>query len=125
MTSKLPRATDHRNRQVYSVEDLPDEWVRAIATTEPGADSKALDRELAPRRRLWDASDRFFAHPFDLTPALNTAPEYTLSMLRTDPAAITAVRPSLDGQRLAKAHARLMAAAEAYVASLPTVAATQ
>ncbi|MBL8845206.1 MAG: type II toxin-antitoxin system Phd/YefM family antitoxin [Hyphomicrobium zavarzinii] len=35
-----------RDRQVYRVEDLPEEWVEAIAKSEPGPDSVAAQTDL-------------------------------------------------------------------------------
>jgi prevent-host-death family protein len=35
-----------RDRQVYRVEDLPEEWVEAIAKSEPGPDSVAAQADL-------------------------------------------------------------------------------
>jgi hypothetical protein len=69
-------------------------------------------------RKLWDASDRYFRHHLDLTKDLAASPEQTLQKLRCEPETFGPVRTSLRPGEIAKAHARLIAAAEAYVASL-------
>ena len=70
------------------------------------------------RRYVWDASDRYFCHPLDLTKELAADSARTLQRLRREPQTFGPVRTSLMSHELAKAHARLIAAAEAYVASL-------
>jgi hypothetical protein len=70
------------------------------------------------RRKLWDASDRYFRHSLDLTKDLKEDPATNLNRLRQKPETFGPVRTSLMPHELAKAHARLIAAAEAYVALL-------
>lgn len=36
----------NRDRRVYSIEEIPDKWIEAIANAEPPAEAKAFDHEV-------------------------------------------------------------------------------
>jgi hypothetical protein len=83
-----------------------------------GEMSVTKTRASPERRKLWQASDKFYAIPQDLSVPLLEDPAGSLTRIRLDPSFFGPLNPHLEVRRLRQAHERLIEAAECYIASL-------
>lgn len=67
------------------------------------------------RSVLWQATDRLFLTPVDLTPDLDRDPQRTLYALSAEPESFGTIKPALDLKERQHRLAQLLTAARAYV----------